>query len=81
MRVYILENNRRFLGNLTVTFVQNDSAIATTKSINKRLNEEDKFGICSSRSFGNLQWTLETNEEISERLYAEYMRTPIFINE
>lgn len=81
MRVYILDNNRGFLGQLTVTFVKNDSAIATTESINKRLQEEDKFGICNSRSFGALEWTLESNEEMEQRLYAEYMRTPIFIEE
>ena len=81
MRTYIIDNQRQFLGNLTVIFVENTVAIETQKSFNKRIQEEERFGGCQARGCQNLEWALESNEEMEQRLYAEYMKTPIFIEE
>lgn len=77
MRAYILDNQNQFLGNLIVRFIENPVAIETQKSINKRIQEEDKFGGCMARGCQNLMWTVETDSEIKERLYKEFMKEPI----
>lgn len=81
MRIYIVNNEYRFLGSLFVTFVKNDLAKNTQVSINKRIAETDLFGGCMTRGINNLEWTLETDDQISERLYNKYGKTPIFHND
>lgn len=77
MRIYVIDNDPRFLGSLIVTFVENETAKKTQISTNKRIDETDLFGGCTARGCNNLEWTLETDEQISKRFYNQYGRTPI----
>jgi hypothetical protein len=68
------------LGSLIVTFVENETAKKTQISTNKILAETDLFGGCSARDCNNLEWTLETDEQITKRLYDQYGRIAIIYN-
>lgn len=58
-----------------VYFINNLRDIATQVSINKRLNSDKKYGITQS---GRGYWSIETNEEIKQRLEKQYFKPIIF---
>jgi len=62
-----------------IRIIDNNCAIATQISINKRLNNTKKFGVCSADCANvGLMWSIETNEEIKQRLEKEYFKPIIF---
>jgi len=73
MRIYGI--NDSWNEHTIVYFIDNKKAIATQISVNNRLKLDKKHGLTL---FGAGYWSIETNEEIKQRLEKEYFKPIIF---
>ena len=73
MRTYTINNS--WNEHTIVYFTNNKKAIATQTSVNRRLKSIKKHGLTL---FGKGFWTIETDEEIKQRLERQYSKPIIF---
>lgn len=57
---------------VVIRFVEEPRVIATQISVNRRLKTSKKFGAAFTNCPIGTFWTIETNEEILERVKVEY---------
>jgi len=77
MRTYKIDDSD--FRHVIIRIIDNKGAISTQISINKRLNNTKNFGLCSANCASEgLMWSIETNEEIKQRLEKEYYKPIIF---
>ena len=73
MRTYSI--NDSWNEHIIVCFTNKKIDIATQIAVNNRLKSNNKFGVAwSERGY----WSIETNEEIKQRLEREYFKPIIF---
>jgi hypothetical protein len=73
MRIYRIDKSTLFPNVYThIVFMDNERALQSMLSINKRLNEPNSYGDVFIKGCENLYWTIETDSEIISRFEGEF---------
>jgi hypothetical protein len=73
MRAVRINKNKTGLHEyVVIRFVDEPRIVATQKSVNRRLKPSEKYGIPFASSALGTFWTIESDQEILERVKAEY---------